>query len=187
MDRNEILFPDLIHCKKVAVVGEKISLTCAIPGKPGRVLVGEERDSFLVAQQLVATLQSDQSEHVGQEGPVKYVTRVGYCELYHAVWISRRTKPCEHRCRIEDEVPLDTGCVALAGFKLSHFEEPLGKPTITLTAGNSTARWLALLGILKGQGPDIDYCPVMLRGDDCCLRCAIDQTTKLQGTWWLVL
>ena len=61
---------------------------------------------------------------------------------------------------------------------------------VCLTAKNPAARWRALLAIYHYMHtfPKLDSIKqVMLRGEPCCLQCAVDQTLVQSGHWLLVL
>jgi hypothetical protein len=186
-----VLGTETIPWRKEAGAGESITLGCKTPGTFGNALIGESRDSFSVTVQLHASLSKDYAEEgvvqrIGRTG--ESVRRTGYNELHHALWMVHKSLPCEHqRLRNQKKVVLDPGCLAISGFNPAYYKEPLRKLIINLTADNTVARWRALLSFLSLQGEGFDYFPVFLRGEDCCLQCAIDQAFQELGGSYLVL
>jgi hypothetical protein len=163
----------------VGVSGNGVSLSCAISVEYGTPLIGERGDSFVVSLRL-------QSEY----GGLKTSDRTGYNELSAAIWTVLKTRPCPHGSRLGDKLVLDPGCTAVSGIATSSDLAQYGSLAIFLTAFNPAARWRALLCIAQHNSDEVyGFTPVMLRGQDCCFRCAVEQTERRAGagTWCVVL
>ena len=87
------------------------------------------------------------------------------------------------------------GCVTLGGYG-NHLEDTDERILVYLTANSAGARWMALLTIpyigftgspaYQGSEPE-PITQFLLRGDDCCLQCAIDQAAVQPGKWYVIL
>jgi hypothetical protein len=165
--------------------GQSISLSCESPVEYGPPLVGERGDSFVVSLRLqVAAVEAFSKMGLN---PVR---RTGYNELSSALWHIRNTNSCIHDPNLGEEISLGPGCMAITGFDERQSIVGFGRIVIFLTAGNPVSRWRAILSLAQDTSNEgFGYIPVMLRGRDCCLRCAVEQTLKRAGTetWAIVL
>ena len=62
--------------------------------------------------------------------------------------------------------------------------------TAASRSGSSAARWRALVAIEAFRRvalPLGQYWPVLLRCEDCCYKCAVEQVCEKKGKWFLVL
>ena len=154
-----------------------------LPVDPPQFLLGTltlllERDSFVVSVHLHTT-DSGTSGHT-------VTLRTGYGELSSALLGARTTESCAHKTTRRDKVKLPPGWSMLEGFGGHDNPKSLTRYKLCPTAANSLARWRALLSILENDDRD-ERQRTMLRKPDCCLRCAIDQTSSMDGAWFLVL
>ncbi|KAF4631141.1 hypothetical protein G7Y89_g6990 [Cudoniella acicularis] len=158
--------------------GDPISLQCANQVALGHPFCGEGRDVFVVTLRMSF-----------QDANIECTRRTGYRELFSALWRVQRTEGCEHPLRMDEEVILAPDFASVSGFGDLDAPRVSERVLICLTANNETARWRALLAIAHARSKNklrgYDY--VMLRGHDCCLRCAISQTALTLGKWFIVL
>ncbi|KAI1766178.1 hypothetical protein GGR53DRAFT_464580 [Hypoxylon sp. FL1150] len=140
--------------------------------------IEEKDDSFVVSRGYVDNHSSMVTE--------KY--RTGYSELYAAQWFSQNTTKCPHACNEQDTVSLPPGCIPIYGFGDFLPLSLEGQVFIYQTAGNKHARWRALLAIAnikdpKGNnGKDRTYHPVLLKTDETCLQCAVNEAVAYPMT-----
>ncbi|KAL9116338.1 MAG: hypothetical protein Q9187_007138 [Circinaria calcarea] len=150
--------------------GEEATLHCATGDKFGPPLCGERRDSFVVNLRLNTQDEGSQQTR-----------RTGYAELFSALWTVQKTDDCAHPQMKDERLTLAPGCATFSrcGDEGSlHLGE---RVAICLTAHNKAARWKALIAIAKGRNwtkkyEDVRFQQVLLRGERCCFRCAINQT-----------
>ncbi|MCJ1262295.1 hypothetical protein MMC22_002165 [Lobaria immixta] len=120
------------------------------------------------------------------------MVRIGYKELQRSLWGARASKRCSHGSRSRDEVTLSMGCATISGFGRYLYETD-ERILITLTAGSIGARWLALTTLPscsimdEEEEEDEGTRQILLRGNDCCLQCAIDQAAAQPGKWIIIL
>ncbi|KAF2189321.1 hypothetical protein K469DRAFT_563022, partial [Zopfia rhizophila CBS 207.26] len=168
--------------QKIYRAGESPRMTCSSYIDFDRPLVGESGDSFVVSLRMRVWASANPDKSADSYG----IHRSGYYDLSTARWRARNTKACLHVRREGDAVTLDPGCVAL-----SHVDGSVGhvhaKVFILLTARNTPARWRALVNYTALTTENYDPLHIMLRGDDCCFRCAVDQVITLPGSWYLIL
>lgn len=156
--------------------GDAVSLRCADQVSLGRPLYGEKDDSWVVTLQM-QVVKRNEPAHL-------YTRRTGYAELFTALWLACRTEPCNHNIT---SATLEHRCCAVSGFgdvglELDH------RIVLCLTANNPMARWRALVAISRSRQVEKDLSRgVLLRGNDCCLQCAIDQVSRKGGSWFIVL
>lgn len=159
--------------KVVHTAGTKELLRCTTAVYQRPQFCGERYGKFLV------NLRFDMGEHE--------VRRSGYRELFSANWGVQHTEPCQHESL---EITLPLSCVSLSGFgdisKSDMNEIETARVLILLTANNQSARWCALLGIRMNLST-LAVDQVVLRGQDCCFQCAVNQTWVRTGRWFLVL
>ena len=158
--------------------GDKAALECTNTVTLGRPLCGERRDSFIVSLRMALYDRGSTSTR-----------RAGYRELYHAIWTVQKTKSCQHPIRNKEKLTLTPGFATISGFGDKDPWECDERIRICLTAHNETARWRALLAIAHTRQPVAaeGLVQVMLRGNDCCFKCAIAQTSTRSGKWFIVL
>ena len=181
---------DTVHAP--AGVGDKIKLSRLSNVRQDKSFCGERGDAFVVSLRYLDTYQEDNSNDIKTN-----ICRTGFNEMYHALQACTRTTPCNHIPDPNAEIMLPKGCIAAADV-LSPIEYTADADVyICLTARNKHARWRALIGIehiarklrYERDPRDRTYLPVFLRGQDCCLQCALDQTLAYESreTRFLVL
>ncbi|KAL9118437.1 MAG: hypothetical protein Q9187_005019 [Circinaria calcarea] len=179
--------------KIVHAAGTEESLRCANAVRYDRPFCGEQQGSFLVTLRFsTETAPNTETRRIGLKGRVEgnlETRRSGYRELFGALWGVQHTQSCHHN---SSAITLPLSCVSVAGFgdlDMSDLKES-ARIFVCLTAHNSCARWRALLAIhtrasifptMKG----IDQ--ILLRGEDCCFECAVNQAVVRTGYWFLIL
>lgn len=175
-------------------VEAKESLRCVDTVYRSKPLCGDRHGSFLVTVRLSTEVppQPGQHKRTGwkEDTPREVESRrTGYRELFAAIWGLQHTRSCQHQ---DAEIMLPLSCVSVSGFGDLQMQalKNTARIFICLTAKNSAARWRALIAIHMNSHvfPNIDMIhQVMLRGEDCCFQCAVDQTLVQAGYWFLVL
>lgn len=163
--------------QRVNSAGDKIGLSCANDVVLGRVIYGEHRDAFIVSLRMIY-----------QDRDVTCIRRVGYYELYSALWMVQKTTSCNHASQLQSEVVLPLGSLTISGFNDLELPDYHERLKVCLTADQDIARWRVLLAIVSARrnaGQKDEY--VMLRGNDCCLECALDQASLRSEPCILVL
>ena len=177
--------------------GTRESLRCATPVYRKLPFCGDGVGNFVISlrfsREPPSSRQTKQTFYEGnsvnQEAQVRKVRKSGYREFYAALWGVQHTKSCQHE---NTEMTLPLSCVSVSGFGDSRLTDmrDIARVFVCLTAHSSNARWRALLAIhmnlfnfnlVSGVGQ------VVLRGEDCCFQCAVAQTLKRPGHWFLVL
>jgi hypothetical protein len=166
--------------RKIGSSGDTASLKCMITVKRGSPLIGENGDSFVITLRLlhkeVAKLDARGKAGNANKSMTDVTRRSGYNELWSALWMVERTVPCQHQCLPGEELILEPGWTTLAGYGDHGSVEDFGPVKICLTAGSSAARWRALLSIAGNRALGDEA--VILRGSDCCFKCAVMQATN---------
>jgi len=161
--------------------GEKAILRCTNHISYGRPFYGERQDSFIVTMRLNNVMEDR-----------NITRRTGYSELFSALWTVQTTKSCQHPPPRRDQLQLAPGYVTVSGTGEDiedHFDLG-GRVLIALTADNPAARWRTLIAIAKlrvSSENRRNHNKILLRGNDCCFQCTIDQTAADAGRWWVVL
>ena len=180
-DSNHGIFNFSTYAERAESCGQNTSLRCAEKVTLEMPYCGEGEDVFLVSARFRTHLKSQ---------PREAIQRVGYKELQKYLWWSQTSSSCPHGSQSAD-VKLAVGCAAFAGFghNLNDTEERI---LVFLTAHNVGARWLALASLpgldVSGdgeQGPASRQ--IMLRANDCCYQCVIDQAASVAGKWFIIL
>jgi hypothetical protein len=158
--------------------GEEASFQCASAAFFDRPLIGEAHDSFVVNLRMVTEQQG-----------LRHTRRTGYRELCAALWTTLPTSPCSHPSRDTYKQTLPANCVSISGENTDRSEID-ARLVICLTSGNKAARWRALVTIAhrrdeKGSVGVSEN--VLLRGKDCCIKCAINQAYEKAGNWFVIL
>ena len=153
----------------------------------GVPLVGEREDSFVVSLRLeVSSLITG----------VNAVRRTGYNELSKALWHAQKADRCKHHSADKyaptdkTTIKIEPGCMAIYGCEDQRSILQFGKILVFLTADKPEARWRTLLALAHdASNQDYGFTPVMLRGNDCCFSCVVDQTLRQDGAgrWCIIL
>ena len=163
-----------------AVSGDKIKLSCSRNVIPGKSYCGERGDSFVISPRFLECPPAESPE-------TTIARRTGFNEMLGALWMSIRTQQCSHVSNNKNPITLPPGCVALSGFGDHGGLDMKAKVYVCMTARNKYARWRALLAISTMAIDRSKSIPVLLRDQDCCLQCALDQALTSPGMWFLVL
>ena len=163
--------------------GEAASLRCSTQVVMGSPYVGEADEVFLVCARIFEGKPSAKQQSV---------QRVGYKELQKLLWSVRLSRRCSHTIRANEEIELGLGCTTIAGFG-HHLQDIDERILIYLTAHCKGARWLALAVVREisiytdERDEEMGERQILLRRNDCCFRCAIDQAAAYPGTWFIIL
>jgi hypothetical protein len=159
-------------------------------------MVGDQEDSFVVALRMMKG-----------DGRAQNYSTTGYRELSDALWAIIKTKPCSHAKVKGDEIFVPKGCATIQGYDELFTELAAGvgneelraiRIYICLTANCKAARWRMLISLCqRGGRPNFVNgnmagngglgSPVVLKGPNCCVQCAIEQTCARPGKWFLIL
>ena len=167
---------------KAESCGQMTSLRCAEAVSTDTPYCGEGDSVFVVS----ARFRLHRASH-----KPKSVHRVGYKKLQRYLWWARTSKRCSHGRGTDRPVRLAVGCATIAGFG-NHLVGTTERILIFFTAHDRGARWLALatipnLSILDDSAKGPAERQILLRGEDCCYQCVIDQAATLQGKWSIIL
>jgi len=201
------------HCAIVAQPGDTVTLQSLCRARRSKYFIDASGPAF----EVVIQMECDADQ--GQEYDRYVSLRLGFRGLQELWWGTLQLPECSHPAKIGDEavVPDDTDCFSglsvnleIPGAEVDNrlaFED--GWVHAGLVAGNSSARWILLQafqdwflisrhlkrpprkwGTLKRSprkcGTDGT---VVLRGGDCCLRCALEMARNMRngGTIGLIL
>jgi hypothetical protein len=126
------------------------------------------------------------------EGVKKYSLYASHRQFHEALWGVVKTEPCAHPKNVERE-ELDLGVVTVKGLHWTKESGTENKRTcVCLVKGDSRARWLVIAGIITDTEtsenvPEGLERQVMLRCDDCCVGCAVQSASSMQGKWLVIL
>lgn len=102
-----------------------------------------------------------------------------------AVWRSTKSESCDHPANAEQKLRLPPGCVTMCNICSGGYEDSYPKVTICLTANHAVGRWRALCQVAllcSDKSEEEAYgAHILLRGDDCCFSCAVDQVAARPG------
>ncbi|KAL8927084.1 MAG: hypothetical protein Q9208_002630 [Pyrenodesmia sp. 3 TL-2023] len=159
--------------------GQATSLRCAEKVTLENPYCGEGDDQFLVS----ARFRTNRIQ--------KTLQRVGYKELHRCLWWAQVSKGCRHGGRSPGNVKLDVGCAAVAGFG-NYLEHTGERILVFLTAHSVGARWLGLASLpwlsIDGEGgTGAPLRQILLRSNDCCYRCVVDEAALQAGEWFIIL
>ncbi|CAF9921584.1 hypothetical protein IMSHALPRED_005210 [Imshaugia aleurites] len=163
--------------------GQVSSLRCAEKVTLDSPYCGEGDDVFVICARLRC------HKTVPSQKPVQ---RVGYKALQKYLWWAQLSNHCTHGSRRDEGIKLAIGCATIAGFG-NYLEETDERILIWLTAHSVGARWLALATVywIRFSGTheveDSGLRQILLRRDDCCFQCAIDQAAAQPGKWLIIL
>lgn len=164
------------------VSGQSVSMRCAERVTIERPYCGEGAEVFLVSAKF--------RRHKVPKG-ISPIQRLGYRQLQRSLWMAHRTQRCLHH-KLTERVTLPVDCATVEGF--GHYLYCVRQRIlICLTANNAGARWLALAtfpycSVLGDEEAElIALRQLLLRGHDCCFKCAIDQAAIQPGKWFIIL
>ena len=162
--------------------GQSASLRCAEKITMETPYCGEGEDVFVV------------SARFRMHRPIpkqRRVQLIGYKELQKYLWCVQLSRRCPHGSRNYEEIKLAVGSATIAGFG-NYLHEIEERILICLTAHSVGARWLALTNIpwITPTSEVEDGAPwrqILLRRDDCCFQCVVDQAATQAGKWFIIL
>ena len=151
-------------CQKVEGAGQQASLRCAEKVSFANPFCGELTNSFVVFACIT---------HHTRRG--KRSSRIGFRDLQESLWCTSLLKRCRHGIQKDSSVKLPMNCATFAGFE-EHIVTLNEGRLICLTAGSISARWLALASFYGALACDeTRQFALLLRDENCCFQCAIDQ------------
>ena len=160
--------------------GQVASLRCSRKVSLENPYCGEGDDVFLVCARLRVDLPEQHHS----------IHRIGYKQLESHHWKAHLSRRCSHRSQSGNEITLGMDIATIAGFGYSDARERI---LIYLTAHSIGARWLglAMSSLMfhteisnSVKGPERQ---ILLRGNDCCFQCTIDQVAAQPGKWLIIL
>ena len=157
----------------VEKAGETSTLRCVNRIERSRTLIGERRDMFAVSVRLKPS--NTNNGHTSKERD----RLSGFREFHKRLWLVQRAGRCQHVIQMSQELQLSPGTVTMRGYDQGLATGP--KVVAFLTARNRTARWRAVIGARSSDRR------VLLRGDDCCFACVLDQAALEPGSWAVIL
>ncbi|KAI1779791.1 hypothetical protein F4818DRAFT_153789 [Hypoxylon cercidicola] len=166
--------PSSVHNLKISVLdgpGSQLSPVCLDAVSLGKTYVGERGDSFLVTFRYL--------KDEGDKGIT--LSRTGFSNRSLSLWITQTTAKCAHVYSERDTIELPPDCHTISGSGIRQPSSIKGRVFICLTSGNKHARWAALVGFtafqetIDNNGKRRGHYPVLLKTDDTCLQCAVDE------------
>ena len=143
---------------------------------------GEREDAFWVCARFRLPKTSPKQSSI---------KRRGYRELHRCLWWARISERCSHGGPSHASITLPVGCATFAGFGEAACG-PNERILIFLTAHSVGARWLTLAA-LPWVREKMDVTNVLgvrqclIRRDDCCFQCVIDQAAAWGGKLFVIL
>ena len=174
--------PFMSDPQRAEICGQMTSLHCSEKVTLENPYCGEGDDVFVVSARL------RQHRPIPKQRPAHCI---GYKELEGYLWWAQLSQRCSHGSRASEKIKLGMDCATVAGFG-NYLEDTTERILIFQTAHSIGARWLALAALpwLSVSGDDeseLHGCrQILLRGDDCCLQCAIDQAAAHRGEWFII-
>lgn len=161
----------------VEKAGDMATLRCITKAEQRPIQVGEQKDAFVLSLRL----KSPDPPMKAPLGKLPYcIKRTGYREYYQALLLTQRSRRCDHSPQQLQEIRLPPDSVTIDGFYEGGDFSDI-RITILLTARSRFARWRALVGIKYQERL------VLLRGNDCCFACVVDQAASQPGKWLIIL
>jgi hypothetical protein len=152
-----------------------------------RSLCGQRDDSFLVRILFYSNHQSF----------TKSVVCTGYWDMYQSLWEAIRTSSChhhDHHLDVTIALPADVCAISPQwNDDLQHVVSKTEPKVVILLTGNTVAaRWRSVVGIAtKNRYRGFPVRPfgsrTMIRGQDCCSDCAIQQALQQPRRCYLIL
>jgi hypothetical protein len=173
----------------VNAAGETVALRCAEKVQHERPLCGERGDQFVVSLRIGLHVKAQNLSFHDKRSEQVYYRRTGFRELHMALWRVQKAKPCTHMVKSDDQITLPPACATVSGFGDNEKSDLDERIVICLTARQSPSRWRALLAIASTR--DLQdastWDQVLLRGEDTCFQCVVDQAAVQEGRWYIVL
>lgn len=162
--------------------GQASSLRCAERVTLESPYCGEGDDVFLICARFRLKAVPHQ----------RLVQRAGYKALQRYLWGTQLSKRCSHGSRTHKNVELAIGCATVAGFG-NYLEDTEERILLYLTAHSVGARWLALatvqwITVCNEEESNVSGSrQILLRVNDCCFQCVVDQAAAQPGKWFVIL
>ena len=165
--------------------GEWATLRCADDVEFGRPRCGEYKHLFM------CTLPVQQRRLENKILERDDITHFGFRKMHRAVWRSIKSDPCDHPVDFDRKLRLPPGCMTMSNICSGGYEESYPKVTVCLTARHPAGRWRALCQVAMLCGDKYEEeaynALILLRGDDCCFSCAVDQVAARPGRSFIIL
>ena len=167
--------------EKAELSGESSRLRCARKVTFDSPFIGEADKVFIVNCRLRVA---------GDASRPMQVIKMGFKQLHTSLWQARKTERCSHGSTKNDIITIPPSCCTVEGFgkRLADVSERI---IACLTAQCSAARWLALVAftwtLFLRTEEDPEWFQLLLRGQDYCFQCAIDQAACQPGKWFIIL
>ena len=125
----------------------------------------------------------------------EYSLYASHRQFHEALWGVVKSEPCTHPKDTLNSEELDLGVVTVKGFDWTADEFSLKKHhriCICLVKGDPGARWLVIGGIVRDTD-NAENVPkgltrrVMLRCNNCCVSCAVQSASSMEGRWLVIL
>ena len=160
--------------------GNVATLRCIEQVERSRTLCGEQMDNFILSICLKTYAPPlEDLNSVTQKSAFKTRVRAGYRAYHKALWSAQRSRRCEHSLQEHQEIRLPLDTVTMHAVSRNFDVEENARIVIILTARNRFARWRALIDCIRRQ--------ILLRGNDCCFACVVDQAVSQPGRWYIIL
>ena len=163
------------------LAGSRISLRHGIHTKIGRALCAERGECFIISMRL-------EQEHKDRQVVTR---RSGYRELHGSLWRTLHTKPCSHPPEsgldTEYELPISTTAIAVQNDDDVVHAIIVNTVVAYLSTNSSAARWRGLIAINMFGATPARPSRTMLRTNDCCCHCAIQQAMLQPVKCFIVL
>jgi hypothetical protein len=173
----------------MSVAGDSATLHCAEKVRHELPLCGERGDRFLVSLRIGLYINAQNLRFSDKRSEHVYYRRTGFRELHMALWRVQKAKRCPHVVKTDEEITLPPACATVSGFGDNEKSTLDDRIIICLTAHQSPSRWRALLAIANTRDSldSLTWDQVLLRGEDTCFQCVIDQAAAQEGRWYIVL
>lgn len=179
VDGPVALYPEMIICNSSPTITfpGQVKLECAKPLEFGRLMVGEQDDSFLITTSV---------ENVDEDS-AGYYYRFGFYQLWRSIWGVCYSSRCPHPTRLGASLELQPGWMTISG-PGNLRENKYQNLNIFLTAGNPGARWNVMLRLADTLfRPQLGTCRIFLRRPDTCLQCAAEEAGRHTPRSFLIL
>ena len=171
--------------EKAELHGEPSRLRCARKVTFGSPYVGDSSQVFVVNCRLRLTTDTPHTVSILQ---------VGFKRLHASLWWTRKATRCSHGSSKNETVTMSPSCCTVEGFG-NYLHDTSERIIACLTAQCAAARWLALVAFpwtsflgTDEEDTEMSYSrQILLRGQDCCFQCAINQAASQTGRWLIVL
>ena len=168
---------------RIEACGQIASLRCLDEITFENPYCGEADMAFILSARFRDSTSTRKYQYPLRPKVSSFRRRIGYRELQRSLWFAIIADGCSHVGRSDEAIKLSPGCVTVSGLLSTtrHLDEPI---IICLTAHNVGARWMAL-NDLPDSGVYSRH--ILLRPNDCCFQCVVDQAIMRSGKWFIIL